>query len=228
MLRSLGVAAPVGEACDGDEVAGALAAAAAAGNPFDVVLMDIVMKRMHGTDARRARRLAAASGTGPPAPPVVCVSANTALFQSGTALASAQAEAASGAALAGGYGMGGGGKVGTIEAAAASLRFDALLPKPFTKAALEAVLLQVLPSSTHVGTEVATPGFTEGVRVGSWGSMFTATLDGRGTGTQAIGSGTPAGSIVQARAAAIDHALSIPGLVPADSGTVTADSDGDM
>jgi CheY-like chemotaxis protein len=131
--RGLGVGV-VDEAADGDEVAGLVAAAAAAGAPYHVVLMDIVMKRMHGTEAARALREAAARGDGPPPPPIVCVSANTALLQAG-------GDGGGG----GGGAMVGAGPAGLVGGAGSPRAlFDALLPKPFTKAGLREVLQQVV------------------------------------------------------------------------------------
>jgi CheY-like chemotaxis protein len=143
MLRSLGVGHVI-EVTDGDEVVGALAAAAAGGAPVDVVLMDIIMKRMHGTEATQ---LLLQGGAGLPAgaqpPPVVCVSANTAFLQqrvpqAGTAPATSAVvsptalQAASGRANA------------TAHGATYESLFASVLPKPFSKQALERVLVQVL------------------------------------------------------------------------------------
>lgn len=57
LLRQLGCAAP-GDADDGDGVLPTLRAAAAAGTPYHVVLMDIMMARMNGDAALAALRAA--------------------------------------------------------------------------------------------------------------------------------------------------------------------------
>jgi CheY-like chemotaxis protein len=132
----------------------------------DVILMDIVMKRVHGTDAARALRAAADGGPGGTqfgshVPPIVCVSANTAILDApaarsstGTASAvvspaAAAARRGSGpgdapAACTGGKGGGGGGGGG----GGYDGLFAAVLAKPFTKHALERVVVQVLGLST--------------------------------------------------------------------------------
>ena len=68
MLVALGVKPSL--ASDGDEVSGAVAAAAAAGAPFDAIMLDIWMVRMHGDAATAALRAAGC------AIPILAVTAN--------------------------------------------------------------------------------------------------------------------------------------------------------
>jgi hypothetical protein len=57
---------------DGDEVLPALQAATEAGQPFDAILLDIIMKRMNGEEACRQVRAA-----GYTALPIIAASGNT-------------------------------------------------------------------------------------------------------------------------------------------------------
>lgn len=75
MLRSLGCVTIV-EATDGEDVMPALDVAAATGTPIDVILLDVVMRYVHGTEAARRVRQAAATGRWRQLPRLVCVSAN--------------------------------------------------------------------------------------------------------------------------------------------------------
>ena len=68
MLVALGVKPSL--ASDGDDVSGAVAAAAAAGAPFDAIMMDIWMVRMHGDAATAALRAVGC------AIPIIAVTAN--------------------------------------------------------------------------------------------------------------------------------------------------------